>query len=224
MTCVPNHPIDDWPIMRDTPRSGSITLGSVLDPSPTRAPSRRPILIYVALGAVALVAVGVGLGFALSGGDPPPAAVDTTPQVAEPATPSPSPSPQFRAGKVGQPFEIAPWRITVTSIKCGTAHDLLAENDDNGQKPTDRVCVAAISYTNIDKAPHDYGSGFDTANPSPVDTFLGFAGEAAYVGHKWAAQTVNPGLTQTNALIFGVPAGVALDAVQIGDVLVKALP
>lgn len=213
--------------MLDTPRSGAITLGSVLDPSPppAPAPSKRPTLLYLVLGAAALLAVGVGLGFALSGGDAPSAAVDTptavvTPTVVE--SPVSSPSPQFRPGAVGQPFEIAPWRITVTSMKCGTAHDLLAQNADNGQEPSDRVCVAALTYTNIDTVPHRYGSGFDTATPSPVDSFLGLSGEKAYTGHKWVADDVNPGLSQTNELIFVVPAGITLDSVEIGDVLITA--
>lgn len=202
--------------MRDTPRSGSITLGSVLDPSPSaHAPSRRPTLLYVVLGAVVLVAAG--LGFALSGGSDAP-----SPQAVTPAVEPASASPQFRPASVGKPFEIAPWRITVTSLKCGTAHELLAHNDDNGQEPTDRVCVAAISYTNIDKVPHSYGSGFDNTTPSPVDTFLGFSGDRAYTGHTWVSGEVNPGLSQTNEMIFAVPAGITLDSVQIGDVLVKA--
>jgi hypothetical protein len=142
-------------------------------------------------------------------------------QAGEPATsPSVSPSPQFRPAKVGEPFDIAPWRITVTSIKCGTAHELLGENDDNGREPGDRVCVAFISYTNIDTKPHSY-SGFDVTTPQPVDTFLGFAGEAAYTGTRWAREVLNPGLSQTNELIFPVAAGVVIDAVQIGDVLIK---
>lgn len=201
--------------MLSTPREGTITLGSVSHLSPT--PSKRPILILLALGAAALLALGVGLGVALSGAPK----SDTSIEQGAPNATS-SPSPQFRPAIVGQAFEITPWRITVTSIRCGTAHELLAQDDDNGQEPTDRVCVAALSYANIDKVPHRYGSGFDGSAPQAVDTFLGFSGESAYTGHTWLRGEVNPGITDTNQMIFLVPPGVSLTAVQIGDVLVKA--
>lgn len=165
-------------------------------------------------GAIVLLV----LALAACSSDPPVQAGE--PATSPSASPSVSPSPQFRPGRVGEPFDIAPWRITVTSIKCGTAHELLAENDDNGQEPGDRVCVAFISYTNIDTKPHAY-SGFDVSTPQPVDTFLGFAGESAYTGTRWAREVLNPGLSQTNELIFKVPAGVTLDSVQIGDFLIK---
>jgi hypothetical protein len=209
---IPRLPTDEWPIMLSTPRNSTITLGSVSEP--TRPPSKRPNLpLLLCLGVAALVAIGVGLGFAFSGDDPP------TQDVQLPSPPPSSPSaPQFRPAVIGQPFDLGIWRIAVTSIRCGTAADLLAQNADNGQAPTDRVCVAAISYTNTDKSPHQFGGTIDETPPE--DEFAGYAAGSRYDGTRWLSESVNPGLSQTNELIFKVPAGVSLDAVEIGDVRV----
>lgn len=135
------------------------------------------------------------------------------------AEPSASSAAPLRPATVGAPFDLGTWRITVTSIKCGTAAELLAQNADNGQEPTDRVCVAAISYTNTGTEPRMFG-GIVEETPAE-DDFAGFAGGSRYDGTRWLSESVNPGLSQTNQLIFKVPAGVSLDAVVIGDVRVS---
>jgi hypothetical protein len=179
-------------------------------------PRRSTLTVLLIVGAVVLGVVGVALGVAFSRDDNTRTAGPTAGVTAGPV----SASPVFRPAQVGKPFDVGHWRITVTSMTCGTASELLAQNASNGQEPTDRVCVAAMTYTNIDTAPHLFGGTIDET--APESTQLGFAGEAAYTGHVWLQETVNPGLSQTNELIFKVPAGVTLDSVQIGEFLVKA--
>lgn len=154
---------------------------------------------------------------------------DKTPARPSPATgeqPQPTPpassAPALRAAVVGKPFDLAYWRITVASLECGTAAQLLAENADNGQAPTDRVCVATIRYTNIDTAPHAYGGVFGTvAGSEPTDPVVGFDDQGrTYDGRGWAGTPTNPGVSGTTQLIFTVAATVTLHAVQIGTVKV----
>lgn len=131
-----------------------------------------------------------------------------------------SSAPPVRPAAVGAPFDLGEWRITVTSVRCGTAAELLAQNADNGQGPADRVCVAALSYTNTGAEPRLFGGTVDETPPE--DEFAGFAGGSRYDGTRWLSESVNPGLSQTNQLIFKVAVGVTLDAVVIGDVRVSA--
>jgi len=168
-------------------------------------------------GLALVLAAGCG-----SSDTPPPPAPTANRQATD--TPSTSAPPVLRAAAVGKPFELAYWRITVTNLKCGTAAQLLAENADNGQQPTDHVCVAAIAYTNIDTTPHAYGGVFGTVEGTePTDPVNGFDADGrTYAGRGWAGVLTNPGVSGTTQLIFTVPDGVQLKAVQIGSVKVTA--
>lgn len=179
--------------------------------------------------AAALVAVGAAVAITVAVMSDSPRSSTAEPSRAQTSSgpvidPSVAADPDTITAKVGEAFDIDPWQITVTSIKCGTAAEVLAQNASNGQEPGDRVCVAKISYKNTDKLPHLFGkSDEDPMVSTPEGSYAGYAADGSvYEGHTWAAERVNPGLSQTNELIFAVPAGLELTAVQIGYVRVTA--
>lgn len=161
------------------------------------------------------VAVAVlALTAACSSGTDEPKPAGAPALAATPSSPSSSPAPVLRAGMVGAPFEVPGWRITVTSVRCGTPKAVLGDRDDGTHGAG--VCVAALTLVNTAAVAH----GFDDAT-SPDFAAFDSAGNR-FEGTRWLRGPVNPGVTDTNEYVFDVAAGVKVAAVLVGDVRVSA--
>lgn len=141
----------------------------------------------------------------------------TAPTVNPPAgRPSPSPSSVYRAGTMGQPFDIPGWRVTVTGQQCGPTADLIRSSLTIVM--TGRACVVSLVAVNTGGQP----AAFNQHEQVDVWSAAGFdpAGNM-YTPETWSLTAVNPLVTEPRQqLMFGVADGVTLTKVAINDVVV----